>query len=60
LIAIIATVLGGLVIPVANLLFALLNYYVNISGGLLGLLWPAVYAALAASTVYYRLKGIRI
>lgn len=59
-IAIVAIVLGGLFIPVANLLFALLNHYVNIGAGLLGLLWPAVYAALAASTVYYRLKGIRI
>jgi len=27
---------------------------------LLNLLWPAVYAILAASTVFYRLKGIRI
>lgn len=55
-----ATVLGALFLPTANMVFALLNNYVNLAGGLMGLLWPAVYAALAASTVYYRLKGIRI
>jgi len=58
--AVVATVLGGLIVPVANIVFALLNYYVDAGSGLLGLLWPAVYAALAASTVYYRLKGIRV
>ncbi|MEL7591217.1 MAG: hypothetical protein AAGU17_07975 [Anaerolineaceae bacterium] len=59
-IVIIATLFGGLLIPVANLVFAWLNHYGSLGGGLLSLLWPAVYAALAASTVYYRLKGIRI
>jgi len=47
-------------VPLANMVFALLNFYTDAAGGLLGLLWPAVYAILAASTVYYRLKGIRI
>ena len=28
--------------------------------GLLGLIWPLVFAVLVTSTVYYRLKGIRI
>jgi hypothetical protein len=28
--------------------------------GLLGLIWPAIYAFLVASTTYYRLSGIRI
>ena len=60
IVAVVATVLGALLIPLANMIFALLNYYVNAAGGLMGLLWPAVYAVLAASTVYYRLKGIRI
>jgi len=60
IVAVIATVLGALLLPLANMIFALLNYYVNAAGGLMGLLWPAVYAVLAASTVYYRLKGIRI
>ena len=58
--AAVATVLGGIIIPIANTTFAMLNYYVDIGSGLLGLLWPAIYAVLAASTVYYRLKGIRI
>ena len=60
IVAVVATVLGALLIPLANMIFALLNYYVNAAGGLMGLLWPAVFAVLAASTVYYRLKGIRI
>lgn len=29
-------------------------------GGLISLLWPGIYAALTVSTIYYRLKGIRI
>ena len=60
IVAVVATVLGALLLPLANKIFALLNFYVNAAGGLMGLLWPAVYAVLAASTVYYRLKGIRI
>jgi len=60
IVAVVATILGALLIPLANMIFALLNYYVNAAGGLMGLLWPAVFAILAASTVYYRLKGIRI
>ena len=59
-VALIATLSGGLFVPLANMVFALLNFYTDAAGGLLGLLWPAVYAILAASTVYYRLKGIRI
>ena len=60
IVAVVATLLGGLFVPAANMIFALLNYYVDAGSGLMGLLWPAVYAILAASTVYYRLKGIRI
>jgi len=60
IVAVVATVLGALLLPLANMIFALFNFYVNAAGGLMGLLWPAVYAVLAASTVYYRLKGIRI
>jgi hypothetical protein len=51
-------VLGGLplcALPMLSLLF---------SGGdlraLLGILWPTLYIVLAASTLYYRLRGIRI
>jgi hypothetical protein len=29
-------------------------------GGMLGFIWPIVYVFLAASTVYYRLRGIQI
>lgn len=60
IVAVVATVLGGLFVPLASMVFALLNFYVDAAGGLIGLLWPAVYVTLAASTVYYRLKGIRI
>ena len=60
IVAVVATVLGALLLPLANMIFALFNFYVNAAGGLMGLLWPAVYAVLAASKVYYRLKGIRI
>lgn len=60
IVAVIATVLGGLFVPVASTVFALLNFYVDAASGLMSILWPAIYAGLAASTVYYRLKGIRI
>ena len=53
-----ATLIGGLLIPLGNFLFALV--ITGQAAGVLRLLWPAVYAFLAASTVYYRLKGIRI
>jgi hypothetical protein len=55
-----ATVLGGLIVPLATLIINVLAYGTGAGSGVLGLLWPAVYAGLAASTVYYRLKGIRI
>jgi len=61
-------VLGGLplcALPALGLLFSLFGAQ---SGGgigsgfglLFGLLWPVVYIALCASTLYYRLRGIRI
>lgn len=55
-----ATLLGGLVLPVFRFLLPLFlsNQFVGLS--LLGLLWPLVYASLAAGTVFYRLKGIRL
>ncbi len=55
-----ATLLGGLLIPLFRLVFTFISAGEFAPLGLLGLLWPAVYAVLAASTVYYRLKGIRI
>ena len=44
------------------LLIQLIGVLISSSGGfgLIGLLWPAVYAFLVASTTYYRLSGIRI
>jgi hypothetical protein len=45
-----------------QLLFALLSIFLGGSalGGLFGLIWPAVYTFLVASTVYYRLSGIQM
>ena len=58
--AAVATVLGALTIPVYTQVFSLLAFGVPAAGTLLGLLWPTVFAVIAASTVFYRLKGIRI
>jgi hypothetical protein len=55
-----ATLLGGLIIPLFRLVITMVASGQIAGIGLLGFLWPVVYAALAASTVYYRLKGIRI
>jgi hypothetical protein len=55
-----ATLVAGLIIPLFRLF---LSFSFNSAPGLLGLvglLWPAIYAILAASTVYYRLGGIRL
>ncbi len=59
--------LGGLplcALPAIGLLFSLFgaqNGGIGSSFGLLfGLLWPVVYIALCASTLYYRLRGIRM
>jgi MFS family permease len=58
--AAVATVLGGVIVPLVSLIFTFSMIGFQAGGSLIGLLWPAVYAVLAASTVYYRLKGIRI
>jgi hypothetical protein len=44
------------------LLIELFGLLLSSSGGLgiIGLIWPAIYAFLVASTTYYRLSGIRI
>jgi hypothetical protein len=55
-----ATLVGGLLIPVYTAIFSFLASFTTRGGSLLGLLWPAVFAILCASTVYYRLKGIRL
>lgn len=54
-----ATLVGALIRP----LFRLVTVLVLGGGqglGLLGYIWPVVFAVLAASAVYYRLKGIRL
>lgn len=51
--------LGGLVRPLFLLVVTLIAKG-DLTIALFGSLWPAVFAVLAASTVFYRLKGIRI
>ncbi len=59
--AVIATVVGALIIPLINLLFSLLAFGGQAAAGrAISLLWPGIYALLTGSAVYYRLKGIRI
>ncbi|MBM4423204.1 MAG: hypothetical protein FJ030_07405 [Chloroflexi bacterium] len=57
-------VLGGLplcALPLIALIFSGLSGSGEGSfGALFGLLWPLVYIVLCASTLYYRLRGIRI
>ena len=64
LITAIAVLVGALISPLSTLvmmlLFAVSGSTTGLLGGLLYLIWPAVYAIVVASTVYYRLKGIRI
>jgi hypothetical protein len=55
-----ATLVVGLIPLLYRLVLSVTNPSAFGLGNLLGLLWPGVYAILAASTVYYRLKGIRI
>jgi len=54
------TLIGGLASPVISLFFLMMLAPQGLLGGLLGVLWPALYAILAASTAYFRLKGIRL
>jgi hypothetical protein len=55
-----ATLVGGLLIPGYTAIFTFLASFTTGWSSLLGLLWPAVFAILCASTVFYRLKGIRL
>jgi hypothetical protein len=53
-----SVVLGALPLLLIQLFGAL---FLSQGGfGLIGLIWPAIYAFLVASTTYYRLSGIRI
>ena len=58
-VATVGTVIGGLIVPVGSLL-AVSLLTGSVGRGVNGLLWPVVYAGLAAGTVHSRLKGIRI
>lgn len=49
--------LGAILLSLGTLLFVLMQ---GSLAGLLGLIWPVVFAFLTASTVYYRLAGIRL
>lgn len=55
--AVAATAVGGLLLPLINLLFQL-----TLSAGIdfWGLAWSAAYVLLATSSAYYRLTGIQI
>ncbi|MEN6570951.1 MAG: hypothetical protein ABFD24_03825 [Anaerolineaceae bacterium] len=52
-----ASFLGAILLSLGTLL---LIFVQGSLAGLLGLIWPAVFAFLTASTVYYRLAGIRL
>ena len=54
-----AALVGSLLRVIISLVVLLLSN-AGVGAGLLGLLWPTVFAILVTSTVYYRLKGIRI
>jgi hypothetical protein len=55
-----AVLLGGIVIRLSSVLFVLAFAPEAALASMAGLLWPALYAVIAASTVFSRLKGIRL
>ena len=55
-----AVLVGSLFSPVYLAIFTFLASFSTGLASLLGLLWPALFGILCASTVYYRLKGIRL
>jgi len=58
--AALATLAGTLFSPVYLAIFTFLASFTTGLGSLIGLLWPALFGILCASTVFYRLKGIRL
>ena len=56
----IAIFIGGIALTLFNFVFISLASGQFGLNSLLGMLWPAVYAVLAASSAFYRLKGISI
>lgn len=55
-----AIFLGGILLLATNLIVNLLGSVQFGLASLLSLLWPVLYAILATSTAFYRLKGIRL
>jgi hypothetical protein len=55
-----AALVGTLISPLYLAIFTFLARYSSGLGSLYGLLWPALFGILCASTVFYRLKGIRL
>jgi len=55
-----ASLVGCLFSPVYLAIFTFLASFTTGLASLIGVLWPALFGILCASTVYYRLKGIRL
>jgi hypothetical protein len=55
-----ATFIGGIVLTLFNVLVIFIAYGQFGLNNLLSILWPVVYAIMATSTVFYRLKGIKL
>jgi hypothetical protein len=55
-----ATLVGTLISPLYLAIFTFLARYSSGFSSLYGLLWPSLFGILCASTVFYRLKGIRL
>jgi len=55
-----AALVGSLFSPVYLAIFTFLASFTTGLASLVGVLWPALFGILCASTVYYRLKGIRL
>lgn len=53
-----ASAIGGIATALPSLFFVLLG--LAGPGALIGLIWPALYAVLVATTVYTRLSGIQL
>jgi len=55
-----ATFIGGIVLTLFNVLVIFIAYGQFGLNNLLSILWPVVYAIMATSAVFYRLKGIKL
>ncbi|MCX6056341.1 MAG: hypothetical protein NTZ74_15800 [Chloroflexi bacterium] len=55
-----AALVGGLISPLINVIIISLFPSQLGLGSIFRLLWPTIFALLAASTIFYRLKGIRV